>query len=111
MIDPTLRVARLEREAADPDVAVVLLDVVLGYGAHPDPAGALAAAITRAKERAAAEGRYLSVVASVCGTAADPQGLDEQEATLRSAGVILQPSNALAARMAGLICRVARGRR
>ncbi|MDI6895552.1 MAG: acyl-CoA synthetase FdrA [Bacillota bacterium] len=111
MIDPALRVARLEREAADPEVAVVLLDVVLGYGAHPDPAGALAAAITRAKERAAAEGRYLSVVASVCGTPADPQGLDEQEATLRSAGVILQPSNALAARMAGLICRIARGRR
>ena len=51
MIDPSLRTERLRREAADPEVGVVLLDVVLGYGAHPDPAAELAPAIRRGAAR------------------------------------------------------------
>ena len=101
MIDLSARLARLAVEAADPTVAVLLLDVVLGYGAHPNPAPALAAAILAA--RTAAGGRTLPVVAHICGTAADPQGLAAQEQALRAAGVLLAPSNAAAARLATAI--------
>ncbi len=103
MLDNDLRVRRLLREAADPETAVILLDVVLGYGAHPDPAGELATAIRQAKADAERSGRYLAIVAYVCGVAGDPQGFTEQEEKLRAAGVILAPSNAAAARWAGLI--------
>jgi FdrA protein len=100
MIDPGLRNEQLLREAEDPTVAIFLLDVVLGYGAHPDPAGELAKAIQEAKRR-----RGLCVVASVCGTERDPQRLSRQEAALREAGARLFPSNAQAARFAGRLAR------
>ena len=103
MIDARLRSERIAEVGADRSVGVLLLDVVLGYGSHPDPGGALLSAIDSARRRAADDGRYLSVVASVCGTQADPQGLANQEARLASAGVVLAPSNAQAARVAALI--------
>ena len=103
MIDNDLRVRRLLQEAADPEVAVVLLDVVLGYGAHPDPAAELGPAIHDARQVAAAEGRELVVVASVTGTAGDPQGLDRQVAALEAAGAVVASCNAAAARLTGLI--------
>jgi FdrA protein len=105
MIDQTLRRERILQEAADPEVAVILFDVVLGYGAHPDPAGELAITLEEARSRAAAAGRGLALVASVCGTAGDPQDLRRQEGVLREAGVLLAESNAqavgIAARIAG----------
>jgi FdrA protein len=91
MIDPTLRLDHLARAAADPDTAVVLLDVVLGHGAEPDPAAALAPAI------AAIAG---PVVIAVVGTAADPQGLDRQVRALADAGAEVHLSNARATRRA-----------
>ncbi len=100
MIDPRLRNEYLLAAALDPSTAVILLDVVLGYGANPDPAGALATAIDEARAAGAAQGRRFAVVASVCGTDEDPQGLKAQESTLAAAGVILAPSNAQAARIA-----------
>lgn len=100
MIDQRLRLERLAREAADPEVAVVLLDVVLGYGAHPDPAAELAPAVKRAAEKAAADGRAVAFVASVCGTAGDPQGLESTERQLADTGVLLADSNARAVRLA-----------
>jgi FdrA protein len=103
MIDPRVRQERLLAEAADPETAVVLLDVVIGYGSHDDPAGALASTIATARRAAAAEGRYVAVVAHVCGTDLDPQGLERQEETLRGVGVLVAPTNAQAARLAGLI--------
>jgi len=103
MIDPRLRQERLLKEAGDPEVAVILLDVVIGYGAHDDPAGALGEAIRAARAGAAASGRYLSVVAHVCGTAQDPQGLERQEQTLREAGALVLPTNAQAAHVAAAI--------
>jgi FdrA protein len=103
MIDLAVRAERLVAEAADPQVAVLLLDVVLGYGAHPDPAGGLAPAIRAARARAEAAGRTLPIIASICGTAGDPQHLDQQQRTLTEAGVILAPSNAAAARLAGRV--------
>jgi len=91
MIDQRLRLHHLEAAAADPSVGVILLDVVLGYGAHPDPASELAPAIAGAVEREAA------VVVSLCGTNADPQGRDAQAAALRDAGASVFLSNAAAA--------------
>ena len=98
MIDFRLRNERIVAAAKDAATAVILLDVVLGYGAHADPAAALAPAITAA--RRAAGRRELVLVASVCGTATDPQQLERQERSLRQAGVELAPSNAAAARLA-----------
>lgn len=103
MIDPRLRNEQLAAAAADPATAVILLDVVLGYGANADPAGALASAIGAARADAARAGRRFAVVASVCGTSKDPQDLVAQETRLAEADVILAPSNARAAVLAARI--------
>jgi succinyl-CoA synthetase alpha subunit len=103
MIDQTLRRERILQEAADPEVAVILFDVVLGYGAHPDPASELALTLQEARDLARAAGRGLALVGSVCGTASDPQDLPRQEALLREAGVLLAESNAQAVRLAARI--------
>lgn len=103
MIDFRFRNERLVQEARDPETAVILLDLVLGYGSHPDPAGALLPALREAQRIAADHGRMLPIIASVCGTDLDPQNLDRQESQLRSAGVTVLPSNAQAARFAGRI--------
>ncbi len=108
MIDATARAERIRAEGLDPRVAVLLLDVVLGYGAGADPAGSLAGAIRAARTDAAAAGRDLAVVASVCGTAGDPQGLESQRAALRAAGATLAPSNAAAARLTAALALQAR---
>ena len=100
MIDFRLRNERILEAGTDSATGVILLDVVLGYGAHPDPAGALVPAIEGATRVAAKRRRALVFVASVCGTPADPQGLDRQEVRLAAAGVLLAPSNAQAARLA-----------
>ena len=103
MIDQTLRIERLHKEAADPQVAVILFDLVLGYGAHPDPGAELGPAIGSARAAAERAGRPLAFVGSICGTAGDPQDLGRQEAALREAGVLLAESNAQAVRIAARI--------
>jgi len=107
MIDPRLRSGMIEESARDPQVAVILLDIVLGYASHPDPAGALIPAIRAARDAAARDGRALAFVASVCGTPNDVQGLAGQRAILADAGVHLTASNARAARLAGLVAQQA----
>ena len=91
----------LQQEAADPETAVILLDVVLGDGAHPDPAGELAPAIAEAMITAEEAGRHLAVIAVVVGTDADPQNLDAQVEQLEAAGVLVEFNNELAVRRAG----------
>jgi len=93
MVDLDLRVGMIDESAADDGLGCLLLDVVLGHGSHPDPAGELAGAIARVAERAL-------VVARVCGTDEDPQDARRQTAALEAAGVIVAPSNAAAARLA-----------
>jgi FdrA protein len=105
MIDPALRSAALTRAGDDVDVGVLLLDLVLGSCAHPDPASAAAAAIGEARARAARHGRRLAVVAHVVGTEDDPQGLAAQENALRELDVIVCASNRLAARTALALAR------
>jgi succinyl-CoA synthetase alpha subunit len=101
MIDQRARIERLLQEAADPATRVILLDVVIGHGAHADPAAELKPALVEAQRIAARGGRKLALVGFVCGTEMDPQGLDRQEAALREAGVVLAGSSANAAWLAG----------
>jgi FdrA protein len=101
MIDQRLRLDRLAAEAADPDVAVILLDVVLGHGAHPDPASELAPAITAAV--AGRDNGDLAVVVALIGARSDPQRLSGQADALAHAGAHVFASNAHAARFASLL--------
>jgi succinyl-CoA synthetase alpha subunit len=103
MIDFTARTGRLLAEARDPSVAVIVLDVVLGYGANANPAGELSPAVRAARTAAAREGRDLVVLGFLCGTEGDPQNLNAQAATLREAGVVLAPTSTAAARAAAKI--------
>jgi FdrA protein len=103
MIDPGLRLARIVQEANDPEVAVILLDFVLGFGACDNPVGLTLPAIEEARQAAAKAGRRLEVVAYVCGTDADPQNRQEQEQKLLDAGVRLGQSNARTAALAAEI--------
>jgi len=103
MLDPTLRNRRILHEAQDPETAIIFLDVVLGYGAHSDPAGAAVEAIREAQAWLKKERREVLFIASVCGTESDPQNVNTQEEKLRAAGVIVLESNAAATRLAGYI--------
>jgi FdrA protein len=103
IIDSTLRFERLRAEAEDPDVSVLLLDLVLGHGAGADPAGELAAELRGVLEKR----RDMTVIVSVCGAAGDPQGLDDQMAKLRSAGARVTRSCAAAAKLA--LCAIGTG--
>ncbi len=103
MMDNELRIRRLMEEAADPAVAVVMLDVVIGFGSHPNPASELAPAIVKAKALAAQAGRCLEVVAVVTGTDEDPQNLNDQIDQLKKAGAWVDTSNEKVVRYAGAI--------
>jgi FdrA protein len=100
MIDPTARADRLPAVFDDEGTAVVLLDVVIGFGAADDPAGALVPVIVDGIARAASAGRQVAVVASVCGTRRDFQGWETQRDKLLDAGVTVLPNNAAAVRHA-----------
>ncbi|MFW5469286.1 FdrA family protein [Knoellia sp. CPCC 206435] len=109
MIDPSLRMERIAAEAADPTCGVLLLDLVLGHGAHADPAGELSDAIRAAKAVAGSEqqstngsgtARKLPVVVSVTGTEGDPQGFTATCETLAAAGASVFLSNRDATRHA-----------
>jgi FdrA protein len=89
MIDPEIRNDHLATALADPAVGVILVDVVLGFGSHPDPAAVLLQ-----------EKLTKTVVACVTGTDADPQVRSRQVSRLREAGVLVAPSNAHAAELA-----------
>jgi FdrA protein len=97
MIDPSLRDARVREEAADPATAVVLFDLVLGYGSAADPVTGLIAAIGASKAKASGAGRRVAFIGSVCGTDQDPQNRAAVVAALRAAGVLVASSNAEAA--------------
>ncbi|MFL0267528.1 acyl-CoA synthetase FdrA [Candidatus Clostridium radicumherbarum] len=99
MIDPIGRVERLPMETEDGEVAVILMDFVIGYGSNMDPAGEMLPQIIEAKKSMEEKGKYLSVIGYICGTEKDPQSYNEQAQKLKEAGVILMPSNAQAVRL------------
>ena len=102
MIDNDLRIRRLRQEAADPQVGLILLDVVLGEGSHPDPAAELAPVISEIKKQR----QELEIAALIIGTDQDPQDIDAQSAQLTAAGALIFRSTTAAvahisARLAG----------
>ncbi|MEW2357969.1 FdrA family protein [Spirillospora sp. NPDC029432] len=101
MIDPTLRLAAIEERAGKPDPGVLLIDVVLGYGADPDPGGPLSALLREVLDANA----NLRAVVSLCGTRRDPQGFDRHMAALLDAGASVFLSNAQAARFAAQLAK------
>jgi len=101
MIDSTIRNERIVQEAKNGETAVILLDFVIGYGAHEDPAGVALKAIEEAK----AISSNIVIIAYVCGSENDFQGLQNQKDILTSAGVIIADSNAQAARLAAEVIR------
>ena len=106
MIDNDLRMRRMIQEGRDPETAVILLDVVIGYGAHPDPASELGQAARQVIQLAAREGRQLILVASVTGTEQDPQCLSRTTKTLEGAGITVCESNAAAAQLTAAILKL-----
>lgn len=93
MIDPTLRLDRFLKEARDPEVGVIVIDMILGYGSHRDPVEVTLSAIREAKRIAAEEGRHLEILAFVLGTELDPQDLDSQVEKLTNEGVTIASSS------------------
>lgn len=96
MIDGSQRSARILKEAQDPQMAILLLDFILGYNASMDPVGDLIESISKAREITRRRGGELAVVASICGTDADPQDLRMQKRMLEENGVTVFQSNARA---------------
>lgn len=105
MIDPTLRNERMMSEALDEKTAVVLFDVVLGYGAHEDPAAGLVDLLAEINRRLAQAGRSVVFISHVCGTKRDPQNRAEVMEALRQAGVVVASSNIEAARLAAAVLK------
>jgi FdrA protein len=106
VIDPEpVRMAVL-REGKKPDTAVILLDFILGPAINTDPVGSVIEQIREVKKARENAGGYLSVIASICGTEGDPQNLSKQTKMLEDAGVVVMPSNAQAARLAGKIAKI-----
>ena len=109
MMDNELRIQRLETEAADSEVALILLDVVLGYGSHPDPATELAPAIESAIKTTKKDKRRLDVVITLSGTDQDPQDLAVQQELLENAGGKVYLSSDQAVRYAARVVRALKG--
>ncbi|MHA2366353.1 MAG: acyl-CoA synthetase FdrA [Candidatus Hodarchaeales archaeon] len=103
MIDQTYRKQRFLHEASDPSTAVIMLDFVLGYGAHLDPIGDM----NETLEEIRAKDNYVTIIAHICGTELDPQDWKKSFEILQKFNVITMPTNVQAVRLAALI--VSRG--
>ena len=103
MIDIELRARYIAMAGREKTAAAVVMDVVIGYGAHPDPGLELGDAIRSAKQEAKQNGRELIVITSVTGTQNDPQGLTGTINKLEEAGAVVCETNAQSARLAGMV--------
>ncbi|MEK4487310.1 acyl-CoA synthetase FdrA [Psychrobacillus sp. FSL H8-0484] len=101
MIDPSTRIERFIQEAKDPSVGVIVMDFVLGFGAHEDPVGAMLPAIIEAKQLAESEGRHLEIIGYILGTELDNQNIEDQVNKLLAAGA----THASSSQNAGLLAR------
>ena len=103
MIDYTARNKRIIAEAQDPETAVILLDIVLGYGSNMNPLGEIIPVIKEVKKIAAQQKKYLPFVCSVTGTDKDPQNRSAVVTALTAEGAIVMESNAAASKLACFI--------
>jgi len=104
MIDPQTR-TDFFKSHVDGHTAVILVDVVLGYGSHKDPAGAVAESVREIRQELSRQGKDVVVIASVCGTDLDSQDLNKSVATLEAVGILVMPSNAQAVRLTDKVMR------
>jgi FdrA protein len=105
MIDYSLRLKKIEDESRDVECAVILLDVVLGYGAHPAPQIELAETLLTVKKNTC-----IVVICAVIGTDADPQNRQEVIKALQATGAILTTTNAEACDLAVQLIRQIRSK-
>ena len=91
MIDPSTRNQEIACLAQQPQVGVLLLDVVIGYGAQEDPASSLANEVNRVRA-SRGSAHPLAVIATVTGTEQDPQQRSRQITTLNDAGIAVMNS-------------------
>jgi FdrA protein len=105
MIDYSLRNKRIIQEANDSETAVILLDLVLGYGVIENPLDEIVPAIKEAQKTAKDNGRHLPIICSVTGTDGDPQNRWMVMQELQDAGVMVMESNAAACKLAGFIIK------
>jgi FdrA protein len=103
MIDYTARNKRILAEAQDPETAVILLDIVLGYGSNMNPLGEIIPVLKEVKKIVAQQKRYVPVVCSVTGTDKDPQNRSAVATALKAEGAIVMESNAAASKLAAII--------
>lgn len=96
MIDGSQRAQRILKESSDPEVGILLFDVILGYNASPDPVGELLEAIQKARQITSQRNQPLEIVASICGTEGDLQDIRQQKKMMTEAGVKVFDSNAQA---------------
>ncbi len=89
MIDPENRIRYIKEAAKNPNTAIILLDMVLGFGAMDDPASVYAPLIKESIEMAKKEGRDLSFVISICGTRKDPQDIYSQKKKFEESGALV----------------------
>jgi succinyl-CoA synthetase alpha subunit len=105
MIDGSQRARRILQEARDPNVAIILLDFILGFNASKDPVGEIIDSIHEARHLSAKDGRVIEFVASICGTAEDAQDLAMQTVILEEAKVKVFASNATAVQYSAQIIK------
>ncbi len=85
MMDNNLRIRRIRQEVEDAEVGGILLDIVLGEGAHADPASEIGPVIVEALKKR----KDLKIYALVIGTEDDPQDMANQIKVLEKAGAIV----------------------
>ena len=108
MVDQTVRCELIRGLGADPSVGLVLFDLVLGDGAHPDPAPELVAAVEKARKARAPD--RLEVIGSVSGTGSDPQGIARQRKVLEDGGIRVADTATAAAFLAASVIGSGEGR-
>jgi hypothetical protein len=109
IVDPSVICERLIQEANDPQTAVLLFDILLGYGANADPVGIIGPTLEKINNRLKAQGRQICMIVAINGTDKDPQGLKNQIAQFEALGVKVMTSTSGAATLAGLIVSGLRG--
>lgn len=100
VFEPALRLQRFYQELEDPETAVILLDFITGPGVHPDP---ITPFVRAYEEKVLKSGKKLTVIASICGSAEDPQNVLEKVELLKQAGILVMPSNYQSARLASVM--------
>jgi len=100
MIDYSTRNKRILAEANDLETAVILLDIVLGYGSNMNPLTDIIPVIKEVKKLTSQQKRYIPIICSVTGTVEDPQNRTTVAAALTAEGVLVMESNAAASKLA-----------